>query len=284
MDCSSTNSYSVITNNCQLRHSRKGSRAFVLRVDLSGIGSRSITAAMSGVLVIPTEATPYILFQRTDYLRLPRILPYRVIRKVLHLGSFNRVVALEAWLTPNRAIALYQKDMAREYATLEPFLPPSARKILDIGCGVAGIDVFLYHHYRDIQPTFYLLDRTQVDDRITYGFRRRSSFYNSLTVAGEVLLRNGVPSDDVVLLEATDDNRIRVEGSVDLVISLISWGYHYELDTYLHRVHDLLSPGGRLIVDLRKGTPGTKQLRSLFVDVDLVVATDKYERVCAVRS
>lgn len=39
---------------------------------------------------------------------------------------------------------------------------------------------------------------------------------------------------------------------LDLVISLVSWGFHFPVSTYLDQVHDLLREGGRLILDLRK--------------------------------
>lgn len=237
---------------------------------------------MTTEILLPDHAIRYVLLQRTAYLAMPRTLIYRALSKVSPWELTNSVVPIEARLRKARVKELFNQDLAHEYESIRTALPEQCSAILDIGCGIGGIDVLLNRHYAARQPTFYLLDKTQVDS-VYYGFKSRGAFYNSLEVAKEVLTANGVASENVVLVQATDDNRIEIAGPIDLVISLISWGFHYPVGTYLERVHELLRPGGYLILDVRRGTGGDAVLRNKFATVRPIEETEKYTRVVAIK-
>lgn len=65
------------------------------------------------------------------------------------------------------------------------------------------------------------------------------------------------------------------------MLSLISWGFHYPVSTYLDRVRELLSDDGVLILDLRRDTGGLEDLRRAFRQVEIVRSADKFDRVLA---
>lgn len=232
---------------------------------------------------LPDRALRYVLLQRTGYQVLPRQLWFRVLKKICPWRLDHFVVGLESRWRPKRIKRLYNEDFEREYRILAPALPAECARLLDIGCGVAGIDVLLHRHYADRNPAVILLDKTHVEQSIYYGFKNRGAFYNSLDVAREVLTSNGIPEDGIHLIQATDDQRIDTDGPIDLVISLISWGFHYPVETYLDRVHELLRPQGRLILDLRRGTNAQDALRAKFEDVRILQETDKYTRIVATK-
>ena len=126
-----------------------------------------------------------------------------------------------------------------------------AGDILDIGCGVAGIDVFLNEHYKNNSPDFYLLDKTEIEKKVFYGLKDKAAFYNSLPVAKKLLIENGVKEEKIHTQEVGEDNKIKFGKKFDLVISLISWGFHYPVSTYLDQVYEMLNSGGTLIIDVR---------------------------------
>jgi len=133
-----------------------------------------------------------------------------------------------------------------DLALLRPHLPRKAGRILDIGSGLAAIDIGLHQLYPAAH--FYLLDRTELN--VEYGIETEQAFYNSQAMAQELLRTNGVPLGQIHLLEATPDYKIGVNG-VDLAISLFSWGWHYPLGAYAKAVAGAVTPGGVLIVDVR---------------------------------
>ena len=169
---------------------------------------------------------------------------------------------------------LYAADVARDFEMLRPYLPERATDILDIGCGMAGIDALLWRHYSN--PTVHLLDGTgHTEVRIM--FHPVMHPYNSMPIARRLLENNGVPDDHIV--EWPPDPRAAVP-PCDLVISLLSWGFHYPVGTYLPLVERVLRPRGRLILDVRKGQQGLEAFAPSFEAVAVLSSTFKADRVC----
>jgi SAM-dependent methyltransferase len=236
-------------------------------------------------LVVPDSAIKYILFQRTAYIRLPVARIDSVIRRLsrrqVATPAYNLGIALESRFGRGRTKALYAEDMEREYQSIQGVLPAVCTSVLDIGCGVAGIDVFVQRHYREDGIEFFLLDRSEVTMNVFYSFQSHGAFYNSLEVARTLMTLNGIPAERIHLLEATPAMEIRITGKIDFIISLLSWGFHYPMSTYLSRVHDLLSDSGVLVMDIRKGSDGLQLLRGAFPATEIIQSTLKYDRVAA---
>ena len=50
------------------------------------------------------------------------------------------------------------------------------------------------------------------------------------------------------MAETPAPNLEALDGSVDLIYSHMSWGFHYPLETYLDAAAEILKPSGRLIL------------------------------------
>ena len=140
----------------------------------------------------------------------------------------------------------YSQLIDYDLALMRPHLPKEASHILDIGSGLAAIDVRLHQIYPDAH--FYLLDATDLN--VEFGVETDQAFYNSQAVALRLLRTNGVLLDRVHLLEATPDYEIGIDG-VDLALSLFSWGWHYPLGAYAKAMAGAVVLGGTLVVDVR---------------------------------
>lgn len=239
---------------------------------------------MKEVIDIPEEALRYILFQRAATVKDDKNLLQRVFDKFFHFQLLSKTLEKQAKSRGEDIKAIFRKDMADEYATIKQYLPEGCSSVLDIGCGVAGIDVCLFRHYGSSDAlSFYLLDKSSVNEKVYYSFSEQGAFYSSLPVAKGLLVKNGIPDRNVHTIEADEDSSIDIEGSVDLVISLISWGFHYPVSTYLDRVHELLSPGGSLIMDIRKNTEGEGELKRKFKDTKVIADFKKFSRFLSVK-
>jgi SAM-dependent methyltransferase len=197
-----------------------------------------------------------------------------------HRPFYKVSVKAKALLFSNRIKIEFWEDMEREYITMRNILPQKATSILDIGSGIAGINAFINKHYNN-KIDIYLLDKTQTDERVYYYYHERGSVYNSLTLAKELLKQNGVDESRIHTQEATDDNQILIDTTFDIVVSLISWGFHYPVTTYLDVVYQKLKPKGVLIIDIRKETGGEKELKGKFGNATVIFETSKYWRVLA---
>ncbi|MFA5877269.1 MAG: hypothetical protein WC880_02810 [Candidatus Paceibacterota bacterium] len=234
---------------------------------------------------IPKGSEKYILFQRTEYLQMARSKNSFIqffYKLLLRICSFNFYVKMEALLFPKLVTGQYEKDMNLEYSAIKDYLPKNAKNVLDIGCGVAGIDVLIHEHYKN-SIEIYLLDKTATDGKVFYNYEDIGSFYNSLEVAQQVLLLNGIHERKIHIQEVKSDNKIDFETSFDLVISLISWGFHYPVSTYLDQVYEKMSSGGILIIDVRQGTDGERLIEKKFGSISILLDEKKHRRISAVK-
>ena len=204
------------------------------------------------MFVIPTTAIPFIRLQRTEY------------------GNADVTEA-------------YAKDIKQEFESLKPHLPRRVYCMADIGCGVAGIDAFLYPYLE--KPDMYLVDKGKPSAKLFYGFHDEAAFYNDFDEMKKLLLVNNVEERHIHPIEVGKNNRIRILGPLELVISLYSWGFHYPVATYVAKVADVLSTEGVLILDVRNGTGGEKDLQEHFAVVKEIGHGPKHIRyLCRLQS
>jgi SAM-dependent methyltransferase len=165
----------------------------------------------------------------------------------------------------------YGAELWRTYESIRAFLPAGGR-ILDIGCGMAGIDVFLARHYGG-RAEITLADKQGVSPKINAGFHERAedfSHYHDFGAALELLRANGVDGAKCVDL----GRESLPVAEFDIVISLLSWGFHYSVSTYAPMVAD----GGVIVADVRRGTDGERRLMKFGATL-IVHKAVKYQRV-----
>jgi len=235
------------------------------------------------------DAVKYILFQRTQYLffrhnrgmqwfarHLPRFIAYPL--ETL-FTKFDSIVSIESQLRKKQVLRLFSEEMFSEYKQIEKYLPQDAHSILDIGSGVGGFNILLNTHYAPKYPKFYLLDKTEMPSKVYYGLEKKASFYNSLKIAKEFLNKNGIPKENIFIQEANEKNTIDFNSTFDLIISLVSWGFHYPVETYLDEVYEKLSPMGILIIDIRKVAGSIELLEKKFGNIKIIYDAVKHSRV-----
>ena len=244
----------------------------------------TINDKMKTILKIPDESIKYILFQRTSYLKFSHNWFYRKLKKISPISLYNTFVKTEAYFRRDDIKRLYCEDMSIEYETIKDHLPQTCENILDIGCGMAGIDIFLFQHYQsDTKIDYFLFDKTEINQKVFYGYKEKSAFYNSLILAKSFLKLNGIDESKIHLIEVPSNNKILIDCSFNLVISLISWGFHYPLSQYLDNVYELLNENGTLILDLRKTTQDKAILQDRFSSVKQIAEGQKYYRMLATK-
>ena len=193
---------------------------------------------------VPDACVPFIGFQRTNYVNIKR----------------DFVI-----------------DLKNEFKQMVEFLPVDCDSIIDIGCGVAGIDIFLNQYYGKV--LFFLIDRNENPDKKTYGFSDKTSFYNSFDAIKELLTKNNV--SDFVIVEP--DKRDSIPKEIDVIISLLACGFHFHINNYLEFILKRLKNDGVLILDIRKTKiEQVKILHKVFKNINEIQTTNpKTIRICA---
>lgn len=141
----------------------------------------------------------------------------------------------------------------KDYDLVAGYLPANLDgvNILDIGCGLATIDIALSSRTKD--SVYYLLDKTEDIDpnRKFNGFNAEYVFYNNLDLLREFADKN-VKNNTFEIVDASAHTQL--DKKFKLVISLLSCGWHYSLNTYLQFIKEHLTEDGQLIIDVRNGT------------------------------
>lgn len=168
--------------------------------------------------------------------------------------------------------AAYQKRIARDFDTLRSWLPKHCDAILDIGCGLAGVNVRVAEATG--AQTIHLLDGDGTGPR-KMGFMPETQAWFDVE-AGAELVRANLPGRNIVAHRADPGHGIKA----DLILSLKSWGHHYPVETYLGLARRSLAPGARIIMDIRTGTDGEQAMvQSGFEMLGIAYETVKARRV-----
>lgn len=143
----------------------------------------------------------------------------------------------------------------REWPTKHP-------RIVDIGAGLAMYHSNM-HRFFENQSHHFIVDRsanisTRGGAYTTHGGFHKSQleggsfpFYSSLECAADINRANGFPYWNRFHTVHAKKGAVAALGnsSVDLVMSVLSWGFHYPISTYAKEVASVLKPvTGRLII------------------------------------
>jgi hypothetical protein len=137
---------------------------------------------------------------------------------------------------------------------LEEF-PEKNLTILDIGVGIGG-----YHkkwiREHSHSSTLYIMDNSEFNIRaLSYGHGDSDRYYNSLFLTKNFL--NNVDSSKVKVesIEIKKDYPGKIPNHLDLIVSFISWGFHYSLENYWSTIIQRMSLNSSIIlVDVRKNS------------------------------
>jgi len=163
-----------------------------------------------------------------------------------------------------------QNLFEKEYETIKNFLPSNASNILDIGCGLAILDIFLAQNYE--KPNFFLIDKNKVDLKIKYGFSKNYESYNNLNETKKILLANNILDEQIFLNNA--EEKIDINKKMDIVLSIKSMAFHYPLENYLDLLRRVCTKNTEFIFDISTERYQLDSLSEYFEKIDVIYEED----------
>lgn len=174
----------------------------------------------------------------------------------------------------------YYNDMCLAFSDIEHFLPENCESVIDIGCGIGGIDVLISRAYGNCK--FHMVDRDGMENEIYYGFRHVGAKYNLLSLTKDFMVDNGVSNENIMMYDV-DAGEFPENMTATVIMSLLSWGFHYPVSTYIDRVFSLMNDDSCLIMDIRKHSNGEAELQKYFKTVKSIKEYSKCNRVLALK-
>ena len=168
----------------------------------------------------------------------------------------------------------------KELNTFKNFLPNSVNTIMDIGCGLGIINIYL-NKFFEKKPIFFLLDKNRIDRKIKYGFSINYESYNDLNETKNILLGNEIDSDCIYLFDV--EKQFQINKKIDLVISLKSMGYHYPINSYIELFRNCCTKNTVFIYDIGENQYDENYIKTIFDDVKIIYeenTNNVLKRVC----
>ena len=158
-------------------------------------------------------------------------------------------------------------EFLKEFNSIKSYLPKSSKNILDIGCGLGVINIYLNDYYSK-KSYFTLIDKNYIDKKVTYGFNNNSESYNKLEVTKDFLMSNGFKTEQLQLINA-DENFV-LNNKYELIISLFSMGYHYSIKNYIDIIKKNSTKSTKVIFDLSMEYNELNEVKKYFNKVVIV--------------
>ena len=202
-----------------------------------------------------------ILLQRNELLSNKQ----KYLRK--RFGRYIFTNFLIHYFQKNNLEILTEELFREEFKTFEKYLPQNVENIMDIGCGLGILCIYINQKYQN-NPNFYLLDKNTVDTKIKYGFSKDYESYNDLNETRNILLKNGLSKEQIYIKNV--DQEITIDNKINLVISLKSMGYHYPLENYINLIKSTCSTKTVFIFDVFEEKYSLSDVKKYFNEAKII--------------
>ena len=167
------------------------------------------------------------------------------------------------------------EEFLKEFNSIKSYLPKSSKNILDIGCGLGAINIYLNDYYSN-KSYFTLIDKNYVDKKVAYGFNNNSESYNKLETTKDFLILNGFKTKQLKLINA-DENFV-INNKYELIISLFSMGYHYPIENYIDIIKKNSRKSTKVIFDLSMEYNELNKVKNFFNKVVIIKSDNKVKQ------
>jgi hypothetical protein len=186
-----------------------------------------------------------------------------ILQRTLNYLNLGGAPYLQEWFNNgNRDILLklfHEKDkfdkfmhqclneIYKDYLTIQKYLTKETEYICSIGPGNCIFELFLLKNL--IIKKILLIDIEQTNDN-HHGFQNQGSGYANLESSKRFLISNGINPESIDTCNPLKENMPNFK--FDILISIISMGFHYPCDQYAKWININCKNNGLILFDKRK--------------------------------
>lgn len=138
----------------------------------------------------------------------------------------------------------YEASLKVIFKSIEPVLPATCARVVDIGSGLGGIDVFFAEHYSTPQqPVVCLIDGLEDPPKVNWHFKTFSHQGRAL----DFLKKNGVKFPCYF-----SPNNWPKKTRADLIVSFAAYCFHIPVGDYIQEVKESMHADTVVIFDVRR--------------------------------
>lgn len=167
-----------------------------------------------------------------------------------------------------------------DFFNLLAFLPGNLKSILNIGAGIGYLDVILFQLYKkDIHQFFIERRAYDEENSLIDGMRKLTKTINPLSLLDKNLKLNKIKNYKIFSSENFTDELNNIPSPIDLVLSLRSWCFLYDVDTYFNDLIKISNNDTYIITDV--SLDRTEEFKSKFIPLKQIQTFKYYTRVLA---
>mgnify|MGYP002828650262 CR=1 FL=1 len=207
-----------------------------------------------------------LLLQRNEFLTQKQIKLRKLFGRTLFTKFFIN------YFQQCNLMETISSEIEKEFNLFKNHIPKNIKTVMDIGCGLGLINIFLNNYFKNINK-FYLLDKNIIDHKIKYGFSINYESYNNLLATKKTLKLNKIDENKINLIDVNKNYHIK-EKSIDLVISLVSMGYHYPISNYVELLKKTCTKRTVFIFDIATEYQDLDLIKNLFNHYEILESID----------
>jgi len=207
-----------------------------------------------------------LLLQRNEFLTSKQIKLRKLFGRTLFTNFFIN------YFQHHNLMEIISSEIEREFNLFKNHIPKNIKTVMDIGCGLGLINILLNNNFKNINE-FYLLDKNIIDHKIKYGFSINYESYNNLLATKKTLKLNNIDENKINLIDVNKNYHIK-EKSIDLIISLVSMGYHYPISNYVELLKKTCTKKTVFIFDIATEYQDLDLIKNLFNHYEILESID----------
>ena len=153
-----------------------------------------------------------------------------------------------------------------EYRLFKNFIE-KPKNILDLGCGLGRMSIYLNTRLRNPSAHFILADASHVSEKIRYGFNKGESYYNDLDLTASFARENGLTNFETFDIRVKD---LKSLSNIDFVMSFFAVGFHSKIEDCLDDLLQITTSDCTMIFGVRGGRYFKTSFKEHFNEVFLV--------------
>tara|TARA_R110000868_G_scaffold211033_1_gene461142 strand:- start:69 stop:809 length:741 start_codon:yes stop_codon:yes gene_type:complete len=151
----------------------------------------------------------------------------------------------------------------------------SPNVMIDVGTGLGLLPILLSKYFAFANTEFILIDRPRIDNVTVYqSYDNAHGFYTGFELFERMIEVNNIDRKRFTILDPDSS----WPGKAELVVSTLSWCWHYPRLVYWSRLINSLTPGGIVSVDMSNWTneDSRKEFSSYFQCDPAVIPISSY--------
>ena len=192
--------------------------------------------------ILPNKAARLIVLQRIEL-----ISPFfKKLRKLFGRYFFSTFIT-KYFLNSKSIGKKYHNIMSDEFLTIKKFVNAEDEFFLSIGGGMGGLELIINKSFHN--KSYYFIERNYVSKKVKYGWggKVNNEAYNDLNIQKSFLLSNGMQNSQINIFDYDKDSLPVIK--FDVIISLLSLDYHYDIEIYIDYLKKVCKPSTKIIFD-----------------------------------